>query len=97
MVVSDAAGAAKWLVEDGQTGLIYANGELEQTIENLAELCRDKAKITQMAERGFSKLSQDWSTRQASERILQLSQALIQDADASKAASLFADGPCSPA
>ena len=95
-VVNEAAGAAKWLVEDGINGIVYKDSDFGATISRLAELCRDRTELNKRGELAFEHLSNTWSTPVAAQRLCQLSDHLLSgDSSSEKCQSLFLEGPCS--
>ena len=97
VVANQAAGAARWLVKDGETGIVYHDDQIDQVVERLAELCKDRERLRQMAQQANLNLTQNWSTQAAAQRIIRLSECLLNtEPGTDEARQLFRDGPCSP-
>lgn len=94
VVVNQAIGSAKWLVENGQTGLTYQQGNVEQMIREVTALCAEPEKLDAMARAGHQRLVSQWSAPVAAQRLTMLCGELLQGRAAH---ALFQDGPCSAA
>ena len=94
VVASDAVGATPFLVKDGVNGSVYHSGDTQELYEKVRRLLDDTAAQERLGSAAYRTISGLWNAETAAERLLQLSQALLDGQDAHK---LFADGPCSPA
>lgn len=94
VVASDAVGATPFLVKDGVNGNVYHSGDTQELYEKVRRLLDDTAAQERFGSAAYRTISELWNAETAAERLLQLSQALLDGRDAHK---LFADGPCSPA
>lgn len=92
VVANQEVGAAPWLIEHQQTGLLYDQRKKETVVALLAAF--SKTQIQQMGSTAQELHRSRWSSRIAAERLVQLSAALLAGEEASE---LFSDGPCSPA
>lgn len=86
-------GAAAWLVQDGETGLLYDEQSWQQSIDAVADMTRQALHV--MGRAGHRHMQSLWSAGVAAKRTVALSQALL-DKQPSRAKSLFNQGPCSP-
>ncbi len=93
VVANKEVGAAPWLIDDGVSGLLYAQDELDQLTRRLANL--NLQKIELMGERAQRSI-QTWSADVAAQRLCELSRALLRGEHA-HAKNLFDEGPCSSA
>ena len=94
VVASDAAGATPYLVRDGVNGNVYHSGDIQELYEKVKLLLANPTIQNSFGKSAYKTITELWNAEIAAQRLLQLSQALLDGADASK---LFADGPCSPA
>lgn len=92
VVASSQSGAAAWLVEHCRTGLLYQDGQFEETLDRLSEL--DREDILSYGKAAHEQMRGCWSTRIAAQRIIVLSRHLLEG-KIRKAESLFDSGPCS--
>ncbi|NND01121.1 MAG: glycosyltransferase family 4 protein [Gammaproteobacteria bacterium] len=96
VVANEAAGAARWLIEDGESGIVYRDEHLAATIDKLAALCHDRQKLSHMAQTANDHLTRNWSTEVAAERVVRLTECLSgSDMDIKLARNLYQQGPCS--
>ncbi len=98
-VINDAAGAAKWLV-DPRYGMTYNDQQFDLMLEQLSGMCHDPAAVRKAALMGQKTLNEAWSSEVAAQRIIELSQHLLEvknneDHNAPEGCGLFSDGPCS--
>lgn len=92
VVANRVIGSAPYLIKEGENGFTYNNDEkLYQQVKYLL----DYPQIArQMGENACKTMINEWSPKIAAERILQLSQAILEESGAS---DLFMDGPLSRA
>lgn len=94
VVASDAAGATPYLVNDGVNGSVYHSGNIQELCEKVRRLLENTTMQYSFGKAAYQTITELWNAEVAAKRFLQLSQALLNGADAS---GLFANGPCSPA
>lgn len=95
MVFSNhAAGAARWLINEGKTGLIYDRSSANQKIDQLIKLCRQTTALTEWGRAGHTLHASHWSAEVAAQRLLNLCDALLNNQNAD---SLYHSGCCSKA
>ena len=80
--------------KDGVNGRVYHSGDTQELYEKVRRLLDDTAAQERLGSAAYQTISELWNAETAAERLLQLSQALLDGQDTHK---LFADGPCSPA
>lgn len=94
IVANRVLGSAPWLVDDGETGLLYDSDKLDDLAERLTHLEREE--ICKMGEAGFVSHKTQWSAPVAAKRLVTLSQLLL-DGQVEQAEALFTQGLCSKA
>jgi len=92
VVTNQAPGAAKWLLRNDETGIVYQENDLTAAIDCLIQLCLDQEKLQAMAEQAYLDLTENWSTVAAANRIVMLSEALLKQESAKPP---FSTGLCS--
>ena len=92
VVASDAAGATPYLVNDGVNGSVYHSGNIQELCEKVRRLLENTTMQYSFGKAAYQTITELWNAEVAAKRFLQLSQALLNGADAS---GLFANGPCS--
>ena len=92
VVASDAAGATPYLVNDGVNGSVYHSGNIQELYEKVRRLLENTTMQYSFGKAAYLTITELWNAEVAAKRFLQLSQALLNGADAS---GLFANGPCS--
>ncbi len=104
LVASDGIGSSRYLVEDGQTGLLFRSplvssgiahpdsAALDSLCEKVAYLLRHSAERRAMRQRSLSLMQNVWNPQVAAERLLVLIDLLQADKD-----TIYENGPCSKA
>lgn len=91
VVASYAIGSVPFLLRDGENGLIYNDGDLDD-LYNKAKWLLDHPKECRMyGRRAYESLTDAWTPEIAAKRLL----TLIEQLQKSKKCELFEDGPCS--
>ena len=95
VIANRELGSAACLIEHGNTGLLYQEGELEGLIDELAQIPLND--IRTIGRKANSHMQQQWSSLVAAKRTIALSEALLvsdlEKGDWSAAKSLFDSGP----
>lgn len=94
VVASHAIGSVPFLIQDGENGLIYENGNQKQFQERVECLLKDSEYRKKMGVKAYESIVDVWSADIAAKRFVALSQALLKNEPAD---NLFAKGPCSRA
>lgn len=94
VVASHAIGSVPFLIQDGENGLIYENGNQKQFQERVECLLKDSEYRKKMGVKAYESIVDEWSADIAAKRFVALSQALLKNEPAD---NLFAKGPCSRA
>jgi len=90
LVANEAAGSARDLVRDGNTGLLFRDGDVGQLSWLLKDLASDYPLRMQMRQRAWERMQNLWHPRIAAERLVALSNGLLKNDP-----PIFGDGPCS--
>ena len=94
VVASHAIGAVPFLIQDGENGLIYENGNQRQFEECVERVIKDSEYRKKLGVNAYESIVNVWSADIAAKRFVALSQALLKN---EPAYNLFAKGPCSRA
>ena len=93
VVASHAIGSVPFLINDGENGLIYRSGDIEDLYEKVKYLIDNKEKNAELGKNAYITLACLWNAETAAERFKRLVQAI----KAGGSDDLFNDGPCSKA
>jgi glycosyltransferase involved in cell wall biosynthesis len=92
VVASDAAGAPPWLIEHGETGVLFKSGSATDLTRALAMVIRWTAVRREvMGRRAWESMASTWSPRVAAQRLVALAERL----GGPGAPPDFGAGPCS--
>jgi len=89
VVANQELGSAACLVEDGKSGILYSDENIELKLDGLANLGRES--ILSMGQAGYENMKQNWSSNVAAQRTIKLANCLL-DSGPSKAKKLFHHG-----
>lgn len=92
LIASDAAGASRVLIRNGENGLLFPSGDWNRLGKLLCRVNTGREWQLGLAAEGQKSISSLWSPANAAERFLQVSQALL----AGDTAPDFKDGPMVP-
>jgi hypothetical protein len=93
VVASEAAGAAKTMLRNGENGLLFTAGDYRQLGDLLTQLSVNESLRRKLAEAGQRTIVEEWSPEVAAERFLALSEALLTG----KPPPTCTTGPMTPA
>lgn len=93
VVTSHAIGSVPFLVNDGENGLIYRNGDINDLYEKVKYLIDNKEKATELGKSAYITLTDLWNAEVAAERFIELA----ENIQSGNTYNLFEDGPCSKA
>lgn len=93
LVVSHAVGSAAYLIDSGKNGFVYESGSVRDLESKLRSLLDDALLREEMGLNAYKTMSESWSAKVASERLVALCEGLLRKADIPS----FSSGPCSPA
>ena len=94
VIASRAAGAAPYLVKDGENGFLYPCEDREAFTEKLRYLLQDPREQRRMGMAAYAAIRDIWNAEVAAKRLAVLAGTLTQE---KSARDLFGEGPCSPA
>lgn len=93
VVASHAIGSVPFLMQDGENGFIYRNGDMDGMYSRVVKLIEHPELRELMGRKAYYTLADMWNADVAAERFLALTQALLDG----KPQDLFEEGPCSKA
>ena len=93
VVASSAIGAVPFLIKDGDNGIIYRDGDLEDLYTKLKSIIQDSSERARIGINAYYTIINDWSPRNAAKRLVSLSNALLDGDDC----NMYEEGPCSKA
>lgn len=94
VVVSHAVGAAPYLIDDGQNGMLYKNGDIDEAFKKVKWLFKHSKERTFLQKQAYSTIKSKWNADEAAKRLVLLSQKLLSG---KKKKDFFESGPCSNA
>ena len=92
VVASSAAGSVPYLVEEGKTGFVFCDGDLNSLYTKAALLVDNPELARTMGKAARKKIAEEWNPCVAAARLLELSECLAQGR-----VPPYASGPCSHA
>ena len=90
LVASDAIGAVPFLVQDGENGVEFRSGDLDDLCEKVISLCAEPARIERLSRNAILTIDGVWNARVAAERFVAYSRAILEGKDVE-----YAFGPMS--
>ena len=91
VIASHAVGAVPFLIQDGENGIIYESGNVDQLTAACARLLDDPALCRQMGRNAYETIDTKWNAQTAAERLLHSCQKIL-----GKQENPFEEtGPCS--
>ena len=93
VVASRECGSVPYLIRDGENGLIYPAEDQAALDDCVLRLMRDAPWKRTLQERACRTILEEWNAEVAAERLLRLSEQLLEN----KNADPYAEGPCSRA
>jgi glycosyltransferase involved in cell wall biosynthesis len=93
VVASHAIGSVPYLIKNGENGLIYKNGDIDNLYENV-KMLMDREKLReQISVNAYKTIIGNWNAKIAAERLLKLIDELREKGKSTK----YDNGPCSNA
>lgn len=92
VIASHSAGAVPFLVKNGENGLIYENGNLDELNQKMVTLIEDSSQRERYGRRAYQMLIELWNARTSAERLRHMVNVLAVSGDSSE---LYNEGPCS--
>jgi glycosyltransferase involved in cell wall biosynthesis len=90
VIANEEAGAARILIKDGESGLLFRNGDDRQLAALLEMLGRDHALLTRMSRKAWLQIQSLWHPHVAAARLVELCAYLV----GRSAAPNYPEGPC---
>ena len=94
VVASHAIGAVPFLVKDGENGLIYKDGSIDDLYRKVKWLLDHPTERAQIGEAAYRTMAEEWNAENAAKKFLALAKAIL---DGNRPPNLFPDGVCSKA
>lgn len=69
-VVNDEVGCAKFLIEDGENGLLYHDGSYEDFREKVVTLLNDKELMHSLGVSAYRTITEEWNAETAADRVI---------------------------
>jgi glycosyltransferase involved in cell wall biosynthesis len=92
VVVSDAVGAAGYLIRHGENGWVYPSGDVDALQRQVKTLLEAPDTMTDAGEKACRTITELWNGEVAAQRLMTLAQAML---DGEKSPDLYPHGPCS--
>ena len=77
VIASHAAGATPFLIEDGETGLIFKSGDLRSLNDRLENLLSTPHRIRILGKAAYDNMRRYWNPETAAERVIELSEGML--------------------
>ncbi len=90
LVVSSAIGAVPYLVKDGENGMVYNDGDINDLTDKAQLLIEDKALSQKLARAAYKTITEDWSAEVAASNFIKLVKGINQGNR-----NIIKEGPCS--
>ncbi len=94
VVASDAIGSVPFLLNNGENGLIYRSGNVDELYKKVRFLLDNPERGGQLGRKAYETMIDLWNAETAALRLLELSKALLVG---EKRPALYESGPCSRA
>ena len=94
VVASHAIGSVPFLLNDGENGLIYRDGDIDNLYQKVKYLLDNPSKRAEIGIKAYETLCEEWNAENAAKKIIELAKALLSG---KKKANLFENGVCSKA
>lgn len=107
VVANAGAGASRYLIRDGENGLLYRSGDYAKLKEHVGRLLGDREQRRRLGRSAYETIRDVWNPREAAVRLLSVCGQIVEwensekkrgvAAPEAKDFTLPAEGPCSPA
>lgn len=100
LVADHMVGAAPYLIQQGENGCIYRDGDKKMLFETVEALVKDPARCRELGRRAYDTICRDWNAEAAADSLCELTQKiLLQTGDYREYAGKGNKGmlPCQPA
>ena len=92
VIASHAIGAAPYLVRNGENGLLYRNGDIEELYRKVTALLTDPEMQRQLGEKAYDTMVSCWNPQEAARRLMKLAECILSG---DRKPEIFLEGPCS--
>lgn len=79
VVANVAAGATGYLIEDGENGFAYRNGDLEELYRTVSLLATDAEQRKKCGRKAYETIAEEWNARMAAKSLLSLCKSLVMN------------------
>ncbi|MBQ3134216.1 MAG: glycosyltransferase family 4 protein [Oscillospiraceae bacterium] len=94
VLASDAVGSAPFLLKDGENGLSYRSGDVDELYRKVKFLLDNPERGKKLGQNAYETMTGLWNAEVAAERLLELARALLRGETNPE---LYKEGPCSRA
>ncbi len=94
VVASHIIGSVPFLIDNGENGLIYRDGDVNALYKKVRYLLDNPEKRAEMGKKAYLTLKNQWNPQNAAERFVKLAEAVLEG---KKKPDIFKDGVCSRA
>ena len=91
VVASHAIGSVPFLVNDGENGFIYKDGDIDNLYKKVKLLLDDSCRRREMSKKAYFTIADEWNAENAATRFIYLLQDIKENGNSSR----FSHGPCS--
>lgn len=93
-VASHEIGAVPFLIKNGESGIIYKDGDFADLFLKIKKLLDDKELCHNIGKKAYERIVGEWSPQIAAERLISVSEDILSGG---KGMGLYGSGPCSKA
>lgn len=94
VVASHAIGSAPFLIKDGENGLIYRDGDVDNLYNKVKYLLDNPKERCKMGKKAYETLENEWNAENAADKFIKLATEIL---NGNKKPNLFKSGVCSKA
>lgn len=92
VVASHIIGSVPFLIKDGENGLIYRDGDIDDLYNKVKFLLNNKDKRAEMGRKAYETLINEWNAENAADKFIKLAEEILKG---EKKPNLFDDSVCS--
>lgn len=94
VVASHIIGSVPFLINDGENGFIYRDGDIDDLYNKVKFLLENSEKRAEMCRKAYETLINEWNAENAADKFIKLTNEML---NAKKRPNTFTDGVCSKA
>lgn len=79
VIATEEAGAAKSMILDGENGLLYRSGNLNELEKKIVSLLEDKVLLARLKDKGYDTINTLWSADEAAKRFYHVADSLMDN------------------